>query len=107
MRLDKRLTQPHNLTVKRKSILFAQLLTRAADRVYLTPVSLGDRLLQDASQTLHILSTKPETFGPLAPCDDPEARLERLNNLLTASRAYVASERKRTSLPFPQGELPL
>jgi hypothetical protein len=50
--------------------------------------------------TLHILSKRPETFGQIRTSLDTEARLERLNSLLTAAKAYAIYHGKHH--PFPR-----
>jgi len=82
-----------------------RLLTRACDRLFVQPVSLPESLRHYPADTLHLLSTRPEHFG--AVFDDVELRRQRLSDLLTAARTYLAHERKMASDLRVQGELPL
>lgn len=84
---------------------FIRLLTRACDRLFVQPVSLSESLRHYPADTLHLLSTRPEHFG--AVFDDVELRRQRLSDLLTAARTYLAHERKMASDLRVQGELPL
>lgn len=92
--------------MKPTALPFAKLLTQAADRVYVVPVWLGDRMCAEPLRTLHLLSTEPETFGPLQDFPHPDERRERLNHLLTAARAFAICQRKLEAEAV-QGELDL
>ena len=73
---------------------YAAVLRHASDRFFLSAVWLGDALVEDATRTMHRLSTSPQSFGDLKPCHDADLRQKRLNLLLTACRAFVVAERK-------------
>jgi hypothetical protein len=73
---------------------FVKVLNQAADRLYLRPVWLVDDLDRDPIGTLHTLSSTPEAFGEIKPCHDAQARQVRLQDLLTAARAYINAGRK-------------
>jgi hypothetical protein len=55
---------------------------------------------------MHVLSTAPETFGPLQCFAHSDERRERLNHLLTAARAFAVYQRKLDEEPA-QAELDL
>jgi hypothetical protein len=86
---------------------YAKILTHASDRVFLKPVWLGPDLDRDAANTLYLISANPEVFGDVRPSLTDRARQDALSNLLTAAKAYVAAERKHSTRPVPQAELPL
>jgi hypothetical protein len=92
---------------RRASDPFALVLNHAADRLYLKPVWLGDDLKRDSAGTLFTLSARPESFGILKPCHDAEMRRVRLQDLLTAARAYVNASRKHDVDAVKQPELAL
>ena len=92
--------------MKPTALPFAKLLTQAADRVYVEPTWLGDLMCTEPLRTMHLLSTAPETFGPLQAFAHPDERRERLNHLLTAARAFAICQRK-LDVDAVQGELDL
>lgn len=85
---------------------FTRLLTRATDRLYARPVSLAAMLCRDPLRTLHLISSNPETFGHLLPFGDTELRRQRISDLLTIARTYVAYETKMRADMRDQGVLP-
>ncbi len=106
-KLDKCGATFHYFAVKQSANPFAKVLRHASDRFFLERLWLGDELVRDPSATLHLLSTRPETFGSPKPCHDTKARQDKLNQLLTAARAFVVAERKAEAHAVHQGELPL
>jgi hypothetical protein len=105
--LDKSAATFHYPPVKPSFNPFTRLLTRACDRLYAQPVTLTDILLAYPADTLHIMSVRPEHYGRLQSFADEDVRRQRVNELITAARTYLAHERKMAADLRRQGELPL
>lgn len=86
---------------------FTSLLTRAADRVYAEPVSLADQLRDNPLVTLHTISSQPERFGQLQPFGETELRRQRIGDLITTARIFLAHEHKMQRDERRQGLLAL
>ena len=86
---------------------FTSLLTRAADRLYAEPVSLADTLRAHPLVTLHTISSEPERFGRLQPFGETELRRQRIADLITTARIYLAHEHKMQRDNGRQGQLAL
>jgi hypothetical protein len=98
---------PQSTPVKRPNNPFTSLLTRAADRLYAEPVSLADALRTQPLVTLHAISSEPERFGPLQPFGETELRRQRIRDLITTARIFLAHEHKMQRDERRQGLLAL